>query len=181
MTRPEQRARPAIEDQPPGQRQQTEPTGEGHWRRERKVQLICNWPSVIFFAAICWVSSIKADQTDKEGWLCTGDCSEAPRVGCGEDDVAQAAQHNGHYTTHPLHNLLIRQQNVFSQRLLQLCCNKDRYRRSFLPTAKVIYNDPSAGRGDSSEWQCTMYILHLMCTLIAVSCLNVHYIFILYI
>ena len=30
-------------------------------------------------------------------------------VGCGEKEVAQAAQHNGHYTTHSLHNLLIRQ------------------------------------------------------------------------
>lgn len=46
-------------------------------------------------------------------------------------------------TTHPLHNLLDRQQSVSSQRLLQLRCNKDRYRRSFLLTAVAIYNDSS--------------------------------------
>ena len=31
--------------------------------------------------------------------------------------------------------------SVFSLRLLQLRCNKDRYRKSFLPTAIEIYND----------------------------------------
>ena len=49
-------------------------------------------------------------------------------------------------TTHPLHNLLVRQQSVFSQRLLQLCCNKDRYRRSFLPTPIAINNESPLGR-----------------------------------
>ena len=44
-------------------------------------------------------------------------------------------------TTHPLHNLLVRQQIVFSRRLLQFRCNKDRYRRSFLPTAIAINNE----------------------------------------
>ncbi|MEQ2253465.1 hypothetical protein ILYODFUR_032378 [Ilyodon furcidens] len=32
------------------------------------------------------------------------------------------------------------EQSVFSQRLLQICCKTERYRRSFLPTAISIYN-----------------------------------------
>ncbi|MEQ2253362.1 hypothetical protein ILYODFUR_031282, partial [Ilyodon furcidens] len=41
---------------------------------------------------------------------------------------------------HPLHETVLQQQSVFSQRLLQICCKTDSYRRSFLPTAIRIYN-----------------------------------------
>ena len=34
----------------------------------------------------------------KKAVLSAGYCFGASRVGCGEKDVAQAAQHNGHYT-----------------------------------------------------------------------------------
>ncbi|MEQ2309293.1 hypothetical protein AMECASPLE_037104 [Ameca splendens] len=34
----------------------------------------------------------------------------------------------------------VQQKSVFSQRLLQICCKTDLYRRSFLPTAISIYN-----------------------------------------
>ena len=38
-----------------------------------------------------------AVQFVQEGWLCSG----ASRVGCGEKDVAQAAQHNSQHYTQP--------------------------------------------------------------------------------
>ena len=41
---------------------------------------------------------------------------------------------------HLLHNTVIQQQSVFSQRLLQIC-NTDLYRRSFLNTGITIYNE----------------------------------------
>ena len=41
---------------------------------------------------------------------------------------------------HPLHHLVDRQRSTFSNRLVQLRCRKDRYRKSFLPTAIRLYN-----------------------------------------
>ncbi|MEQ2286160.1 hypothetical protein AMECASPLE_039348 [Ameca splendens] len=41
---------------------------------------------------------------------------------------------------HPLHETVLQQQSVFSQRLLQICCKTESYRRYFLPTAISIYN-----------------------------------------
>ena len=32
---------------------------------------------------------LETEQTDKEGWLCAGDCTGAPEVDSGEKDVAQ--------------------------------------------------------------------------------------------
>ncbi|KAM4536419.1 uncharacterized protein PAE49_021037 [Odontesthes bonariensis] len=49
--------------------------------------------------------------------------------------------------THPLQQLLVGQQSSFSNRLIQLHCHKDRFRKSFLPAAITIYNtSPLAGR-----------------------------------
>ena len=48
--------------------------------------------SEIFFAAICWGSSIRAsdtEQADKVGWICAGDCSGAPTVGWSPKDVVK--------------------------------------------------------------------------------------------
>ena len=41
---------------------------------------------------------------------------------------------------HPLHHLLDGQRSTFSNRLIQLCCHKDRYRKSFLLSAITLYN-----------------------------------------
>ncbi|MEQ2163407.1 hypothetical protein GOODEAATRI_029743 [Goodea atripinnis] len=38
---------------------------------------------------------------------------------------------------HPLHQTVLQQQSVFNQRLHQICCKTERYRRSFLPTASA--------------------------------------------
>ena len=43
-------------------------------------------------------------------------------------------------TSHPLHDLLVRQQSSFSIRLIQICCSEEWYRRSFVPTAIALYN-----------------------------------------
>ncbi|MEQ2210272.1 hypothetical protein XENOCAPTIV_010833 [Xenoophorus captivus] len=41
---------------------------------------------------------------------------------------------------HSLHENVVQQQSVFSQRLLQIHCNTDLYRRSLLPAAINIYS-----------------------------------------
>ncbi|MEQ2295912.1 hypothetical protein AMECASPLE_019458 [Ameca splendens] len=43
---------------------------------------------------------------------------------------------------HPLHETVMQQQSVFSQRLHQARCNTPRYGRTFLPTAITIYSNP---------------------------------------
>ena len=50
-------------------------------------------------------------------------------------------------TSRPLHDLLVRQQSTFSNRLILLCsCSKEQYRRSFVPTAIALYNTSSPCR-----------------------------------
>lgn len=44
-------------------------------------------------------------------------------------------------SSHPLHSPLVKQWSCFSHRLLQLSCDKGRYRKSFLPVAITLFND----------------------------------------
>jgi len=44
-------------------------------------------------------------------------------------------------TDHPLHNIVLKQKSLFSQRLLQLCCNTEKCMRCFLPAAISVYNE----------------------------------------
>lgn len=78
-----------------------------------------------------------SDQANKESWFCAGDCSGATVI---ERQMLQRLLNIMDNTWHPLHNLLVRQHSVFSWRLLQLHCNKDHYRKSFLTTI-TVYND----------------------------------------
>ncbi len=52
---------------------------------------------------------------------------------------------------HPLHHLLDRQRSSFSNRLIQLCCHKDRVRKSFLPKAIRLYNSTLSNRGSFAQ------------------------------
>lgn len=44
-------------------------------------------------------------------------------------------------SSHLLHSLVVKQQCSFSHRLLQLHCDKERYRKSFMLTAITLYHD----------------------------------------
>ncbi|MEQ2283539.1 hypothetical protein AMECASPLE_012387 [Ameca splendens] len=68
----------------------------------------------------------------------------------------------------PLRKTAIQQQSVFSQRLLQICCNPDRYRRSFLPTAFSIYNGSLKKPGYFKLQTCLISLLDLMMFLILI-------------
>ena len=49
-------------------------------------------------------------------------------------------------TSQPLHDVLVRQRRAFSNRLIQLRCSEERYRRSFVPTAIALYSTSSVCR-----------------------------------
>ena len=68
-------------------------------------------------------------------------------------------------TAHPLHDLLVRLQSVFSWRLLQ-CCNKNCYRKLFLPTAIANIMTPPLCRERRLTLRVAMHILHFISTVI---------------
>lgn len=98
------------------------------------------------------------------------DCSQWCVLVVERMDVAQAAQHNGHTlhapdTTYWSDNRVSSVGGSFSSAAVRA----GRWRRSVLPPTLT----PLCARGgdSSSEWQCIMHMLCLICTLI--SCLEV--------
>jgi len=92
--------------------------------------------SAIFFAAVCWGSSIRA--SEKAG-SALGLRLES------FDTVVEKRTLNKllsimHNNQHPLHHAVVRQWSTFSHSLLQLCCRRDRNRKSFLPHAITLFN-----------------------------------------
>ena len=90
----------------------------------------------------------------------------APAVGCWEKNVAQTAQHNGQHFTSP----------AWPTGQTAECFQLEAPSTAVIRTAKGSHSCPQqkqyiimtplcAGRGGlSSECQCTMHILHLICT-----------------
>ena len=91
-----------------------------------------------YFAATCWGSSIRASDTKKLNKLIK---KAGSVLGTALEPLELVVERRMLHkllnimdnTTHPLHNLLVRQQSVFSRRLLQRRCDKKHYRKSFLP------------------------------------------------
>lgn len=104
--------------------------------------------SAAFFAAICWGSSPRASDTKKLNKL----------IKMAGFVLGTALEHLELNTLHPLYNILIREQSVVSWRLLQLCCSKDPYRKSFLPTAVVLYNNSPLRK---ERWLIFWWTLHI--------------------
>ena len=107
--------------------------------------------STIFFVAICWGSSIRASDSKRLNRLIRKAGSVLGTTLEPLELVVERRMLNKllnimDNNAHPLHNLTIKQQSVFSGRLLQLRCTKDRYRKSFLPTAIAAYNNSPLSR-----------------------------------
>ena len=87
--------------------------------------------SATSFAAICWGSSIRASDSRrlnklmKKAGSVLGTALE-PRESVVERRMLHKLLNIMDNTIHPLRNLRVRQQSVFSWRLLWLSCNKDR-------------------------------------------------------
>ena len=101
--------------------------------------------SAIFFAAISWGSGIRACDSKKLNKLVMragyvmGTAVVSLEV-VMERRMVQKLLSIMDDNTHPLHNLVSKQKSVFSGRLRQLSCRKDRFKNTFLPTAIALYN-----------------------------------------
>ena len=99
--------------------------------------------SALFFAAVCWGGSIRAGDTSRINKLIRKARSV---IGIKLDPLAVVERRTLNRLlsimdnpTHPLHLQLDSQRSSFSNRLLQLPCHKDRYCKTFLPTAITLY------------------------------------------
>ena len=101
--------------------------------------------SALFYAAVCWGSSL----TDKQGKPLDKLVKKAGSVLCRKLDPLRTVVERGTLnklkaimdnSRHPLHSLLERQRSSCSSRLISLRCRTERYRRSFIPTAIRLFN-----------------------------------------
>ncbi|KAK0134631.1 RNA-directed DNA polymerase from mobile element jockey [Merluccius polli] len=101
--------------------------------------------SAIFFAAVCWGSSIRASDTNRLDKIIKKAGSVLGLRLESFESVVERRTLKKLFSIidnnqHPLHTV-VRQRSTFSHRLLQLCCRRDRYRKSFLPHAITLYNN----------------------------------------
>ena len=101
--------------------------------------------SVISFAAICWGSGIKARDLNRINKLVKKAGSVLGVALEPLEDIIQRRMLQKlikimEDNSHPLHNSVKKQKSVFSERLVQVRCRTERYRRSFLPAAICLKN-----------------------------------------
>ena len=102
--------------------------------------------STIFFDTLCWGSSIRASDSNRLDKIIKRAGSVfGLRVESFETVVERRTLNKllsvMDNDQHPLHHMVDRQQSTFSHRLLQLRCQRDRYRKYFLPHAITLYNN----------------------------------------
>ena len=110
--------------------------------------------SVLFLAVVCWGSSIGASDTNRLNKLIR---KAGSVIGCKQDTVEAVVERRTlnkllsimDNPDHPLHLTLDRQRSSFSNRLLQLHCRRDRYRKSFVPQAIALFNNSHLSYRDS--------------------------------
>ena len=101
--------------------------------------------SAIFFSAICWGGGITARDTNKlnriirKAGFVLGSALE-PLELVVERRMLHKLLNILDNTSHPLHDVLVKQKSIFSWRLRQLSCKKDRFRKAFVPTTIALYN-----------------------------------------
>ena len=101
--------------------------------------------SAISFAAICWGSSIRTRDLKRINKLIR---KAGSVLGVTLEPLELIVQKRMLHklmkmmkdSSHPLHQTVIKQKSVFSERLLQVHCRSERYKRSFLPAAISLHN-----------------------------------------
>ncbi|KAK0135140.1 hypothetical protein N1851_029041 [Merluccius polli] len=101
--------------------------------------------STIFFAVVCWDSSIRASDSNRLNKIIRKAGSVLGFKLVSLESVMERRMLNKLLTImdndqHPLYQTVDRQRSIFSHRLLQLRCRRDRYRKSFLPHAITLFN-----------------------------------------
>ncbi|KAK0135417.1 RNA-directed DNA polymerase from mobile element jockey [Merluccius polli] len=102
--------------------------------------------STIFFAVVCWGSSIRASDSNRLNKIIRKAGSVLGFKLVSLESVMERRMLNKLLTImdndqHPLYQTVDRQRSIFSHRLLQLRCRRDRYRKSFLPHAITLFNN----------------------------------------
>ena len=101
--------------------------------------------SAVFYAIVCWGGG----STDRDRKRLNKLVKRASSVlGCPLDSIEEVADRRMlakltsimDNTSHPLHHTVENLSSSFSTRLLHPQCKKERYRRSFIPTAIRLYN-----------------------------------------
>merc|ERR1712035_214296 len=101
--------------------------------------------SAISFAAICWGSGIRTRDLNRINKLIK---KAGSVLGVALEPLELIIQRRMlqklikimEDSSHPLHNTVKKQKSVFSERLVQVRCKTERYRRSFLPSAICLKN-----------------------------------------
>ncbi|MBN3314359.1 RTJK polymerase, partial [Atractosteus spatula] len=111
--------------------------------------------SAIFYAVVCWGSGIRAVDSNRLNKLIRRASSV---IGSGLDPLEVVAERTMvskpeaimDNVSHPLYDMLVEMKSTFSNRLIHPWCDRERYRRSFLPSAIRLYNASTLrlGRGN---------------------------------
>ena len=105
--------------------------------------------SAIFYAVVCW----RGGSTDRDRKRLNKlikrassvlDCPLDSMEVVGERRMLAKLTSIMDNTSHPLHDTVESLSSSFSSRLLHPRCKKERYRRSFIPTAVRLYNNCTA-------------------------------------
>lgn len=102
--------------------------------------------SAIFYGVVCWGSGISARDRKRLNRLVQkassvlGSPQDLVEVVSEQRIVAKISSLMDNIS-HPMHQTLAALNSCFSSRLLQLRCERERLRRSFLPAAVRLYND----------------------------------------
>lgn len=112
--------------------------------------------STILFAVVSWGAGIKAKDANKLRKLIR---KAESVVGSKlvtleevvEDRILAKLLAIMDHPSHPLHKTLDKLRSSFSHRLIQPRCSKERYRKSFLPTAIRLFNSSTSVRATITE------------------------------
>ncbi|XP_072006908.1 leucine-rich repeat-containing protein 2 isoform X1 [Engystomops pustulosus] len=107
----------------------------------------------IFFGIVCWGSSISARERSRLDKL----IRKASSVLGGPLDTVQVVAERRtlcklksilENSSHPLHETVVALGSIFSDRLLHPKCERERYRKSFLPAAIRLFNKQGPNRSN---------------------------------
>lgn len=107
---------------------------------------VCCCQTHFFFAVVCWSSNIRACDTNRLDKMIKKAGSVLGLKLESLETVVESKMLNEIFPIidndqHPLHHTVDRQQGSFFHRLPQLSCQRNRYKKSFLPQAITLYNN----------------------------------------
>ncbi|KAK0142225.1 hypothetical protein N1851_020112 [Merluccius polli] len=118
-------------------------------RRLRMLQMFCQSvvASTIFFVVVSWGAGIRTKDANRLNKLIKkAESVVGSQLVTVEERMLAKLLATMANPSHPLHTTLDQLRSSFSNRLIQPRCKKERYRKSFLPTAIRLYNSSASVR-----------------------------------